>query len=324
MAVRQPKATFELLLDSHRERNGKVSPAFERVLGYYYRVFLVIGNFSSISTERMAAALGGISPETVILDTAGVIVYVNSAWVKFAIENGSSDPEAYVGRNYLDACLNASAGGDGLAREAAEGIRSVIAGALPIFEQKYPCHSRERERWFVMTATRASIGSDIVIAHNNITQLVQTERGNAEAERRLILAHERFEAGRALAESEERFRKIVDTAIDAIVIIDDEGRIHSLNHAAERIFGYHRDEAVGSNVSVIMTEPHHMFQEASANGEIGQRGTVRVVRKVEGHRKDGSKFPVELSVAAWRAAGKRYFAGIMCSDIKTTPKEAEQ
>ena len=150
-----------------------------------------------------------------------------------------------------------------------------------------------------MTVTRASTGSDVVIVHNDVTQLVQAERGNAEAERRLMLAHERFEANRALAESEERFRKIVDTAIDAIVIIDDQGRIQSLNHAAERIFGIDRREAVGSNVSLFMAEPRYMFQEASAGGQ------------VEGHRKDGSTFPVKLCVAAWRTAGKRYFAGIM-------------
>ena len=72
---------------------------------------------------------------------------------------------------------------------------------------------------------------------------------------------------------------------------------------------------MGRNVSLLMAEPHRMFQEAFAGGQ------------VEGHRKDGSKFPVELCVAAWRTAGKRYFAGIM-RDItiirfKATPKEAE-
>ena len=55
----------------------------------------------------MAAALEGISPEIAILDEAGFIVYVNSAWTKFAIENASLDPEAYLGQNYVDACLKA-------------------------------------------------------------------------------------------------------------------------------------------------------------------------------------------------------------------------
>jgi PAS domain S-box-containing protein len=129
-----------------------------------------------------------------------------------------------------------------------------------------------------------------------------------------MLAHERFEASRALAESEERFRKIIDTAIDAIVIIDDEGRIQSLNHAAERTFGYHRGEALGSNVSIFLSEPHQMFQEATTGApreEIKQGGAVHIARKIAGQRKDGSKFPVELCVTAWRTAGKRYFAGIM-------------
>ncbi len=132
-----------------------------------------------------------------------------------------------------------------------------------------------------------------------------------------MLAHERFEASRALAESEERFGKIVDTVIEAIIIVDGEGKIQSINHAAERIFGFRRDEAVGANVSIFMGVPHQMFQEASANGEIKQR----IPRKVEAHRKDGSKFPLELSVAAWRKAGRRYFAGIMrdITELQSSP-----
>ncbi len=255
----------------------------------------------------MAAALEGIPPEIAILDGSGVIVYVNSAWAKFAIENASLDPNAYLGHNYIDACVKASCAGDVFAREAAEGIKAVMAGALPSFGQKYPCHSQEQERWFLMSATRASVGSDIVIAHSDITQLVQAERGNAEAERRLVLAHERFEASRALAESEERFGKIVDTVIEAIVIVDSEGKIQSINHAAERIFGYRRDEAVGASVSILMDEAHQLFQGAAAGGKIGQG----ITRKVEAHRKDGSKFPLEFCVAVWRMAGKCYFAGIM-------------
>jgi PAS domain S-box-containing protein len=260
---------------------------------------LVMGKHSSIPAERLAAALEGVSPEIAILDAAGIIVYVNSAWVKFGIENGSTNPKAYIGSNYVDVCLKSSSAGDRLAREALEGIEAVTAGALPHFGQRYPCHSREQERWFNMTVTRASGNDDVVIAHNDITQLVKAERGNAEAEHRLMLAHERFEAGRALAENEERFKKIVDMASDAIFIIDDKGEIQSLNHAAERVFGLYPGEAVGSNISLFIAETHHMFREAAANG------------LVEGRRKDGSKLSVELCIAAWRTAGKRYFAGIM-------------
>jgi PAS domain S-box-containing protein len=259
----------------------------------------VIGKRSSISAERLAAALEGARPEIAIVDAAGVIVYVNSAWLKFAIENGLSNPAAYVGLSYVDVCLKSSCAGDSLAREALEGIKAVMAGALPHFGQKYPCHSRDRERWFNMTVTRASGNDDVVIAHIDITQFVQAERGNAEAERRLMLAHERFEASRALAENEERFKQIVDMASDAIVIVDDKGEIQSLNRTAERVFGLCPGEAVGSNISLFIAETHHMFQEAWANG------------LVEGRRKDGSRLFVELRGAAWVTAGKRYFAGVM-------------
>ncbi len=252
----------------------------------------------------------GIAPETAILDASGTIVYVNSAWVRYAIENGSSDPKACIGRNYIDVCLQPTCPGGPLTQDGADGIKAVIAGTLSDFGKKYPCHSRMQERWFFMTVTRASTGGDIVIVHNDVTQLVQAERGNAEAERLLLLAHERFESSRALAESEERFKKIVDAAFDAVVIIDGEGRIHSLNPAAERIFGFNRGEAVGGNVSLLMAEPHHMFQESPVSDRI-EDGTARGVRKVEGQRRDGSKFPVKLCVTAWSVAGKRYFAGIM-------------
>jgi two-component system, NtrC family, sensor kinase len=267
----------------------------------------VIGKHSSIPAERLAAALEGVSPEIAILDAAGVIVYVNSAWMKFAIENGSPNPAAFIGLSYVDVCQKSSSTGDRLAREALEGIRAVSAGILPQFGQKYPCHSREQECWFNMTVTRASGNDDIVIAHSDITQLVQAERGNAEAERRLLLAYERFEARSALAENEERFKNIFDMISDAIVIINDKGEIQSLNRAAERVFGLYPGEAVGSNISLFITETHHMFQEASANA------------LVEGRRKDGSKLSVELCVADWRTAGKRYFAGIM-RDIPTFQK----
>lgn len=196
-----------------------------------------------------------------MLDGSGVIVYVNSAWAKFAIENASLDPNAYLVHNYIDARVRASCAGDTFAREAAEGIKAVIAGALPSFGQKYPCHSPELERWFLISATRASVGSDIVIAHSDITQLVQAERANAEAERQLVLAHERFEASRALAQR-GAVRKDRRYGHRGHRYRRRRGKIQSINHAAERIFGYRRDEAVGASVSILMDEAHQMFQEA--------------------------------------------------------------
>ncbi len=138
-----------------------------------------------ISKDRIVAAFDGIAPHVAILDAAGKIVHVNEAWRQFAVENECPDPEAYVGRNYLDIIRQAASAGDKLAGEAAEGIAAVLSGDRQRFSQQYPCHAPGVERWFIMTVTRVSRGSDIVVAHDAVTPLVQAERASAAAEERL-------------------------------------------------------------------------------------------------------------------------------------------
>ena len=140
---------------------------------------------SMISKDRIVAAFDGIAPHVAILDAAGKIVHVNEAWRLFAVENECPDPEAYVGQNYLDIIRQAASAGDELAGEAVEGIAAVLSGRSQRFSQKYPCHAPGVERWFVMTVTRVSRGSDIVIAHDAVTPLVRAERASAAAEERL-------------------------------------------------------------------------------------------------------------------------------------------
>ncbi|MBP2314762.1 hybrid sensor histidine kinase/response regulator [Azospirillum soli] len=122
---------------------------------------------------------------------------------------------------------------------------------------------------------------------------------------------------------EARYRSIVDTAVDPIVVIDEEGTIHSYNRAAEATFGYGAEEAVGANVRLLMPEPHRTAHDGymARHRETGERRIIGVGREVEGRRKDGSTFPLELSVAEWRAGGRRFFTGIM-RDI-TARKAAE-
>ena len=139
-------------------------------------------NFLIISRDRIVAAFDGIAPHVAILDAAGKIVHVNEAWRQFAVENECPDPEAYVGRNYLDIIRQAASAGDELAGEAVEGIAAVLSGDRQRFSQQYPCHAPGVERWFIMTVTRVSRGSDIVVAHDAVTPLVQAERASAAAE----------------------------------------------------------------------------------------------------------------------------------------------
>jgi PAS domain S-box-containing protein len=113
--------------------------------------------------------------------------------------------------------------------------------------------------------------------------------------------------------AEARYRAIVDTAVDAIVVIDERGVVNAFNPAAERLFGYDASEIIGRNVKVLMPEPHHDAHDEylSRYQATGERRIIGIGRQVSGLRKDGSTFPLELSVAEWFSGDARFFTGMM-------------
>ncbi|MEK0082921.1 PAS domain S-box protein [Benzoatithermus flavus] len=116
-----------------------------------------------------------------------------------------------------------------------------------------------------------------------------------------------------LRRAEARYRSIVDTAVDAMAVIDEHGIVQSFNPAAERTFGYQADEVIGRNVSMLMPEPHRSNHDGylAHYRRTGERKVIGIGREVEGRRKDGSIFPLELAIAEWRVDGERFFTGIM-------------
>ncbi|WP_448189442.1 PAS domain S-box protein [Azospirillum sp. sgz301742] len=124
---------------------------------------------------------------------------------------------------------------------------------------------------------------------------------------------ERRVARQALEDSEARYRAVVQTAVDAMAIIDERGIIQSFNHAAERIFGYAANEVIGRNVKLLMPEPHHSAHDGYIASYLrtGRGKIIGIGREVEGLHRDGRPIPLELSIAEWRARGQRFFTGIM-------------
>ncbi|MGE5547178.1 MAG: EAL domain-containing protein [Solirubrobacterales bacterium] len=118
-------------------------------------------------------------------------------------------------------------------------------------------------------------------------------------------------AMRAVAAREHRIRAIMDTVLDAIVTIDDEGIIVSANLSVERIFGYPLSELIGTNVKILMPEPeasrHDGYIRNYLSGQGG--GVVGIGREVMARRKDGTLFPVHLSVSELRLDKRRLFTG---------------
>lgn len=134
----------------------------------------------------------------------------------------------------------------------------------------------------------------------------------------------RKQAEAALQESEVRMRAIFDTAVDAIVTIDARGIIDRFNHAAERLFDYTEAEVAGKNVSILMPSPYREMHDGylAHYAKTGEKRIIGVGREVIGQRKDGSTFPMELSVAEMFIGERRMYTG-MVRDISER-KQAEE
>ena len=131
---------------------------------------------------------------------------------------------------------------------------------------------------------------------------------------------------RALQESEARLRAIVDTAVDSIIVIDECGSMQSVNPATHRIFGYTAEELLGHNVKMLMPERYARNHDRSLQvyRETGERNIIGIGREVEGRRKDGSIFPLDLGVAEWRdPGGRRFYTGLV-RDISERKQSEER
>ena len=113
-----------------------------------------------------------LEEEIAVIDQAGVIIDVNSAWTKFGLKNGLSIEFTCVGHNYLNVVQHSFTAGDALAGEAAKGILDVISGKCASFYHEYPCHSPIKKRWFMMRVTRLKGDSRslFIISHYDITK----------------------------------------------------------------------------------------------------------------------------------------------------------
>jgi len=117
----------------------------------------------------------------------------------------------------------------------------------------------------------------------------------------------------ALQEREARLQSILETAPDAIIVIDDRGFIESYSSAAQRLFGFTAEEAVGRNVSILMPSPYRERHDGYLRHymDTGERRIIGIGRVVVGRRKDGTTFPMELAVGEVVANGRRLFTGFI-------------
>lgn len=111
----------------------------------------------------------------------------------------------------------------------------------------------------------------------------------------------------------ERLSAIINTTVDGIIVIDGRGLIENFNPAAERLFGYAESEVIGRNINMLMPSPfreeHDHYLERYQ--ETGKAAIIGKGREVRGRRKDGTVFPLHLSVGEMFIAGERKFTGVL-------------
>ena len=163
--------------------------------------------------------LNALSDNIAVLDSRGVIVAVNDAWIQFASANGAADERFYVGTDYLSVCEDALARGeDGPLERMTDGLRSLLAGNSDEVSMEYPCDSPTEKRWFALKVTRlrGESGAAAVVSHADITQRKRIEQSHREAERLL--------------------RTVLEALPVGVWILDQGGRIVHGNPAGHQIW----------------------------------------------------------------------------------------
>ncbi|MCB0561164.1 MAG: PAS domain-containing sensor histidine kinase [Phaeodactylibacter sp.] len=131
------------------------------------------------------------------------------------------------------------------------------------------------------------------------------------------------ESARELLQSQKTLEAVINTAVDGIVLINENGIMQMVNRAASQLFGYDKEEMHGRNVHILMpsphTEQHNGYIDNYLKSGVGK--IIGIGREVEGLRKDGSRFPFKLGVSRVELEGKILFAGVI-HDL-TEQKRAE-
>ncbi len=128
-----------------------------------------------------------------------------------------------------------------------------------------------------------------------------------------------------MQDKESRLQAIINTAVDGIMTINKRGVVETMNPAAEGLFGYETDEVIGENIKMLMTEPDRTRHDSYLTNylETGHKKVIGIGREVMAQRKDGSTFPIHLSVSEVVLNNRIIFTGIL-HDLSAQKAAEEQ
>ena len=240
-----------------------------------------------------------------IAGTDGYFKRLNYAWVDtlgFSIEELKSRPFVeFVHEDDREDTLRA-------AQKLADGI-SVVE-----FENRYQKKDGDYA-WLLWNATLDGNKGQIYATARDITR-----RKNYQDELEQKVESRTLE----VRASEKRLQLILDNVVDSIITSNSSGEIISCNPRTEKIFGYSKEEMIGKNLSILMPKKEAVAHDAYINNFVKTRNPkiIGKGRELEGRRKDGSVFPIDIAVSKLEIDGDMIFIGII-RDI-TERKKFEQ
>jgi two-component system sensor kinase FixL len=157
----------------------------------------------------------------------------------------------------------------------------------------YRCDGQRRTIASQWSLWREANLSAVTVINNDITELKQAER--------------------ELFAREAHLKSILETVPDAMIVIDEQGLMQSFSTAAERLFGYSAVEVLGKNIKMLMPAPYREGHDGYLHRyrRTGERRIIGIGRIVVGERKDGSTFPMELSVGEMKSSDRVFFTGFI-------------
>ncbi|MBI4384614.1 MAG: PAS domain S-box protein [Nitrospinae bacterium] len=261
-----------------------------------------IGHLGRVFNKFLSRTLPAIeqSPVSIVItDKEGKIEYVNPRFTKYTgyefdevlgktpgiLKSGKHPPEFY--KNLWDTILSGR-------RWQGEMLNKNKSGGL---------------YWEFSTISPVKNRDGIITHFIGVKEDISERKCMEEASRR----------------SEELVRSMVANAMDGIITIHDDGKIESINPAAERIFGYREEELAGKNVSALMPEPYRKEHDGYIKNYLrtGQSKILGVAREVPALRKSGETFPLEISVSETLLENRRMFTGIV-RDISERKRAEEE
>jgi len=174
--------------------------------------------------------LNSLTGHIAVLDSSGIIVGVNEAWNKFALEN-NGDPNALgAGADYISVCRKAAENGDLYAKNTLLGIDSVMSKRAANFILEYPCHSQTKKRWFTLRISpMKKSNSGVVVYHENITESKLAEEALKKSHAELEAALKKLNETQKQVLFQEKMRSLGQMT---------SGICHDINNSLTPIMGY--------------------------------------------------------------------------------------